>query len=462
MRKIIGVSLALWLAGCAVGPDYQTPATPSPENFTAAHDQGDFLATQQQFWAGFDDSLLAELIAQALTHNFTLQAGEARYQKAAALLGLAQRNRLPSVNAQNSAAEIHPAQIERANGNVPERYESYNIGAVASWELDLFGRLKRVAESQRAELQAAGADLQAMQVAIAGELAGTYFQLRGLQQQQQVATENVALYGQSLQIISARVDAGRGTRFDRVRAQAQLERARAQLPLIEADIRSAMHRIAVLTGQTPSTLIETLSRVQALPMSQPTIAVDSPADVLRRRPDVAAAERRLAAATARIGVAVADLFPRFTLGGLIGSVAADTGDLFTGPAESRRVALGIDWTFLDFHKVQARIDAADAESQAALAQYQQAVLTALEETENRLVFYDRVQRRVNYLQKAETEAREATELARSRYHDGFIGYFEVLQAEQELALARESTVQAKTSEIVAMVNVYRALAGPPG
>lgn len=461
-RRILNLWAVLLLAGCAVGPDYEPPTTAEPETFYAAHQTGDFAATQQQFWAGFDDPLLGELIAQALDGNLTLRQSEARYRQAAALLGLAQRNRWPSLTLESGAAELYPAQAERAGSSVPERYTSYDVAAHASWELDFFGRLQRVTESSQAELAAAGADLQALQVAMVAELAGTYFQLRGLQQQLQVGEENVSLYKQSLNIISARVDAGRGTDFDRVRAEAQLERARAQLPIIQADIRSAMHRVSVLTGQAPAVLIGRLTPTADLPVASPVIPVGSPADVLRRRPDVAAAERRLAASTARIGVAVADLFPRFTLDGLIGSVALGSGELFSGPAESRRIALGVDWTFLDYAKVQARIESADAESQMALAQYQQTVLIALEETESRLVFYDRIQQRVNRLNNAETQARKAVNLARSRYRDGFIGYFEVLQAEQELALAKESRVQARTSEIMAMVDVYRTLAGPPG
>ncbi len=449
------------LAGCAVGPDYHPPATPEAATFRAVHDTGNFDTVQQRFWAGFEDPLLGQLIEQTLAANQTLQAGQARYRRAAALLDNARRDQWPSLTVEAGAAETRPAQVERRGNATPERYETYSAGVAASWELDLFGRLRRITEAQRAELAAAGADVQALQVALVGQLTSSYFQLRGLQQQYRVVEQNVELYNASLAIVNARVDAGRGTDFDRVRAGAQLEQARAELPLLEADIRAAMHRIAVLTGQTPGALIDSLSPQQSLPAAMPRIPVDSPAAVLRRRPDVAAAERRLAAATARIGVATADLFPRLTLGGLMGSVAGDSSDLFSAPAESRRIALGVDWTFLDYGKVQARIDAADAESQAALADYRQTVLRALEETETRLVFYDRIQQRVARLQQAQAQARQAADLARTRYRDGFIGYFEVLDAEQELAAAREATIQSRTASIVAMVDVYRTLAGPP-
>lgn len=464
MLKVITMAGALFLlAGCAVGPDYQAPATTEPEAFSEGRRMVAGEDDQQRFWQGFDDPLLAQLIDQTLLDNHTLEGAVARYERAAALLYGAERNRWPSVTASATAAEQHLADIEQSPpGAGPERVQRYQAGAAANWELDLFGRLRRATEAQRAELEAAGADLGTVKVALAGQLASSYFELRGLQQQYQVAQQSVALQQQSLDIVEARVEAGRGTEFDQVRARAQLERTRAELPTLQAGIRAAMHRIAVLTGQPPIALVDTLSPQGALPETLPVIPVDSPGDVLRRRPDIAAAERRLAAATARIGVATADLFPRFTLSGLIGSVASDTSDLFTGPAETRRVALGIDWTFLDHGRVKARIEAAGADSRAALASYQQTVLEALEETETRLVRYQRAQQREQRLERAMNNARKAVELARARYQEGFIGYFEVLTAEQEFTATRDAAVRSRTAVTLAMVDVYRSLAGMPG
>ena len=464
MRKLLTVigALAL-LAGCAVGPDYSRPAVAEQEDFHASHQNGRFEEAEQRFWQGFDDPLLAELVGDTLQANQTLQAAFARYRQAAALLDGARRDQWPSVTADASAAEIYPSAVELVPGaNGLDRVEIYQAGISAQWEADLFGRLRRITESRQSELAAAGADIAALQVALVGQVASSYFRLRGLQEQYRVAEQNVALYEASLQIVDVQVDNGRGTEFDRVRARSRLEGAHAELPALQAEIRATMHRIAVLTGQPPASLIDILSVEQGLPTVLPVIPVDSPGEVLRRRPDVAAAEQRLAAATARIGVAVADMFPRFTLGGLLGSVANDAGDLFSGPAESRRITLGVDWTFLDFTRVQARIDAADAESQAALADYRQAVLLALEETENRLVYYDRIQQRTQRLQQSEAEARQAVDLARTRYENGLIAYFEVLAAEQELAIASDASVRSRTAEVVAMVDVYRALAGAPG
>lgn len=463
MHRIITFTSTLaLLAGCAVGPDYQAPSTPEPEAFS---ETGATVGPtdQQRFWQGFDDPLLAQLIDQTLAANHTLEGALARYERSAALLYGANRDRWPSLTANASAAERHLADVEQSPpGAGPERVQHYQTGVAANWELDLFGRLRRASQAQRAELEAAGADLGALQVALAGHVATSYFELRGLQQQYRMAQRSVALQQESLDIIEARLQAGRGTEFDQVRAQALLERTRAELPTLQANIRAAMHRIAVLTGQPPTALLEQLSDLRELPDVLPTIPVDTPGDVLRRRPDIAAAERRLAATTARIGIASADLFPRFTLSGLVGSVASDSGDLFTGPAESRRVALGIDWTFLDHDRVKARIDAAGADSRAALASYQQTVLDALEEVETQLVRYQRAQERESRLEQSMLNAGQAVELARSRYEEGFIGYFEVLTTEQEYVTTRDAAVRSRTEVTLAMVDVYRSLVGPPG
>ncbi|WP_435100263.1 efflux transporter outer membrane subunit [Arhodomonas sp. AD133] len=461
-KRMVAIGALAILTGCAVGPDYEKPATPAPTGFNAAHRNGDFDQAEQRFWQGFDDPLLARLIDRTLDANQTLKGAMARYERAAALLDSAEQDRWPSVTASATAAETHPAAVERTPaGTGPERVETYRTGVAATWELDFFGRLRRATQAQRAELAAAGADVGALQVALTGQVASSYFRLRGLQAQYRVTEQNVALQATSLEIVDARVHAGRGTAFDRVRARAQLERTRAELPTLQAGIRAAMHRIAVLTGQPPAALIETLAPRKPLPASLPTIPVDSPGELLRRRPDIAAAERRLAAATARIGVATADLFPRFTLGGLLGSVAANTGDLFSGPAESRRIALGVDWTFLDRARVRARIDAADATGREALAEYRQTVLTALEETETRLERYHRSRQRVRRLRQAEQDARQAVELARTRYERGLIAYFEVLDAEQALTTTRDAAVRSRMAATLAMVDVYRALAGAP-
>ncbi|WP_165855894.1 efflux transporter outer membrane subunit [Marinobacter sp. JSM 1782161] len=464
MRKRYLALAPLLLAGCAVGPDYQTPDVQAPEQFSEARDSAPFSAADEaRFWGGFNDPVLANLIDDVMTDNQTLQAALARFERADALLRGARADRMPAIGASASARSQHLAEAERTSADTGDAdVDVYRVSANASWELDLFGRLRRASEAQAARLQAAGAELDALRVSLAGEVAASYFELRGLQQQLDVARNNVRIQRESLDIVRSRLDAGRSTRFDERRAEAQLERTRAALPQLEADVRVRMHRIAVLSGRAPGELIPQLSEAEPLPSALPLIPAGTPGDVLRRRPDILAAERQLAAATADIGVATADLYPRFSLDALLGSVAVDGGDLFSAGAESRAVGLGIDWSFLNFGRVRSRIDAADADAQAALANYRQAILDALEETENRLVRYARAQERTERLQASARAAREAAELARTRYEQGYIGYFEVLDAEREQLDSENALEQGRTASVLAMVNLYRALAGAPG
>lgn len=462
MRKRFLALAPLLLAGCAVGPDYQAPDVQAPEQFTESDSTAAFSAADEaRFWGGFDDPLLASLIQDVLTDNPSLQAALARYQRADALVRGSKAEQLPEIGASASAASQHLSVAERS-GSSDANIDLYEVNANASWELDLFGQLRRASEAEVARLQAAGSEVNALKVSLAGEIAASYFELRGLQQQLSVARGNVQIQRDSLDIVRSRLEAGRSTRFDVRRAEAQLERTRAALPQLEADVRVQMHRIAVLTGRAPGELIPRLSAPEPLPTALPVIPPGTPGDVLRRRPDIRVAERQLAAATADIGVATADLYPHFSLNALVGSVALDSGNLFTGSAESRSIGLGIDWSFLNFGRVRSRIDAADADAQAALANYRQVILDALEETENRLVRYARAQQRTERLAASAAAARDAANLARTRYEQGYIGYFEVLDAEREQLDSENALEQGRTASVLAMVNLYRALAGAPG
>lgn len=461
--------LALLLAACAVGPDYQPPADTAPEHFIhqppateAATPPQTALQMQARFWNGFNDPMLAQLVLNTLDNNQELTAALAHYQRSAAQLQAAKRNLLPRGSVAADATESHLPQVERLSADGAERIERYQVAGALSWELDLFGRLQRIREGRQAQLDASAADLEALQITLVAQLAAQYFELRGRQQKLQVAIQNLRLQRESLAIVTARVQAGRSTRFDQVRAQAQMESTAAILPQLQADIAALMHRIATLSGLPAGHLNAQLGLVQDLPRQLPAVDLDTPAEVLRRRPDVRAAERELAARTAAIGAAQAQWFPRLELSALVGSVAADPGDLFTGASASRRAGLSIHWPLLDFGRVSALVDSADADARAALARYRQTVLIALEETETELVRYQQSQHRTAALERSANAAATAAQLARTRYGQGYIDFFEVLAAEQELIEIQGARVQSRTEQTLAMVNLYRAMAGPPG
>ncbi len=465
MTKYLTIVLAAVIAGCAVGPDYKAPEMTEAETFfaqeaknssDASHLHSPQLYSPNSFWQGFDDPLLAGLVKRTLNNNYTLQAMLARYREAESVLRLARREQWPSIT---SYADVTDQSLARSESGVSGTV--YDAGLALQWELDLFGRLERATEAALASLQASGADLQAMQVVLVGQLTSSYIELRGMQNQLAVTENNIALQQSSLQIVESRVRAGRGSRFDILRARAQLEATRAAVPELRAGIRAHMHRIAVLTGQSPHALIAELQESSPLPYSVHSLVLDAPGDVLRNRPDIRAAERKVAAATARIGVATADLFPRFTLSGLLGSYATSASDLFESGSDYRRVTLGIDWTFLDRAQVNARINAADASAEAQLASYRQAVLDALEEVETWLVRHQQAKVRAAVLTEAVSAAEQAVAQATTRYERGYIDYFELLTTELELTRIRDAHVRSQTAESLTMVNVYRAVAGAP-
>lgn len=465
----LGVAAAL-LAACAVGPDYVRPSVATAERFVrdepAAAQDGAAAApaptpeAEAEFWRSFGDPLLTRLVEDALAANHDLRIALARYDRANALLRGAKLDRWPAVTASGSAGESRASAdqmpgVPRADRDV----ENYQLQADASWELDLFGRVRRNVEAQRAEAWAAASDLDALQVAIVGEVARSYAELRGLQERLRVARENADNQRETLRLVQARLDAGRGTEFDTARANAQLQATLARVPALEAQVAVTMHRLAVLTGRTPEALIAELTPPQPLPALPARLDPGTPGELLRRRPDVIAAEHRLHAATARIGVATADLFPRFTLGGLIGSQAIDSDALFERDSETRLVALGVDWSFLDIGRVRARIAAADAEASGELARYQQAVLLALEDTENALVRYARSRVEDQHLQQAAADSARAAQLARVRYDAGAADLFEVLDAERTRLTAEDALAEARTRSVANAVALYKALAG---
>lgn len=457
------------LAACAVGPDHVRPDTYAPAAFVgsdaqagtdAAPDAPASPSADAEFWKGFGDAQLTGLVEDALAYNHDLKTALARYDRANALLRGAKFDFFPTLTASGQASDARASQDQAPGVARADRDgKAYSAQVDAAWELDLFGRVRRGVEASRADAAGAAADLQALQVAIVGEVARTYADLRGLQERLRVARENADNQRETLRLVQARLDAGRGTDFDTARARAQLETTQSRVPALEAAVAVDMHRLAVLTGRTPDALVAQLQPQQPLPSLPARLDPGTPGDLLRRRPDVASAEQRLHAATARVGVATADLFPRFTLGGLIGSQAIDSGDLFERGSETRLVALGIDWSFLDIGRVRARIAAADADAEGELAQYRQAVLLALEDTENALVRYGRARREDAHLERAAIDSAEAARLARIRFDAGAADLLEVLDAERNRLQAQDAFADARTRSVTGAIGVYKALAG---
>jgi NodT family efflux transporter outer membrane factor (OMF) lipoprotein len=466
MQPLAAAIFSVLLAACAVGPNHVRPTTETADRFVRADSTIPAVSTSAitvdngEFWRNLGDPQLTGLVEQALLANHDLRIALSRYDAANAILRGAKFDRLPTLTA-NAGATDSRLSADQAPGRSRDERDgkTYEAGISAAWELDLFGRVRRNVEAQHADAAAMAADLQALQVSIVAEVAGEYVALRGLQERLQVARQNSQSQVETLQLVDSSLAAGRGTEFDTARASAQFESTSARIPALEAQIAISLHRLAVLSGQQPAALIAELEIPRPLPALPAALDPGTPGELLRRRPDVAAAEQRLHAATARIGVATADLFPRFTLGGLLGSQSIESGALFGRDSETRLVALGVDWSFLDIGRVRARIAARNADAEGELARYQQSILRALEDTENALVRYGKARVEDAHLQRAADDSARAARLARTRYEAGAGTLLDVLDAERNKLQAQDALAQGRTRSLDGVIQLYRAMAG---
>ena len=447
------------MAGCAVGPDYHRPQAPVDAGFVNAAEPG--LAAgdpDERYWTTFGDPKLTQLVEDSVTHNTDLQAATANLQAARAARRLAGYDQFPTVTAAVSYAKVLEPQQELPGFTFNQReFDSAQAGFDGLWELDLFGRVRRNVEAARAEVGASEATLRDARVSVIAEVARDYFVLRGLQDQLSLTRRNADVQASTLKLTRVRLEAGRGNELDTSRAEAEYQTTLSTIPSLEAMIATTIYRISVLTGRQPAALTAELSAAAPMPALPAFSSIGTPERLLRRRPDVRVAERELAASTARVGVAMGDLFPKVTLVGEVGYQAASFGQF--GQSQSRFFQAGpsISWAAFDMGRVLARIGESRAQTDAALAHYQSAVLNALEDAEGSMITYGRSQVRRQSLQLAAAASDKAADLAEKRFEGGLIDFLEVLDA-QRTALSAELTLsQSRTDAATALIGVYKAL-----
>lgn len=448
--------------GCVVGPEYVAPETTVAAEFaTEDNTLYSSATTEAEWWRGLQDDTLNQLIEQAVAHNLDLRIAQTNINAARALLGEGRYERYPIVTSRASVAyeETSAARIQGAGTGFDRTNTFYNAALDASWELDFFGRVKRSIEALAADYDALVAEQRNVHVIVTAEVARTYLELRGAQYRLRVAEENATNQRGTYEMTRSITEGGLGTNLDIVRSQAQLESTLATIPLLETEIMRTIHRLSVLVGEQPRALRTLLLTSKSLPTVPELLNIGEPADLLRRRPDIQNAERKLAAATARIGVRTADLFPRISLVGSIGYTATTLSDM--GENQSRGSSLGpsLTWPAFDLGRVRARIRAADATAEGALANYEKTVLAALEETENVLVRFTKARQRQSHLQIAAESTAEAVELARVRYSNGIDSFLNVLDAERQLLGLQDQLAQSETETGLALVALYKALGG---
>lgn len=453
---LLGAAL---LTACAVGPNYHRPTTPVDAHFVNAGEPG-FAETSaiEKYWESFQDPLLNSLVDDAIAHNNTLAAAAANLHAARAARRLTGFDQFPTITA--SASYTHELYAEEQLPGVDRHdreFDAADAGFTGLWEMDLFGRVRRNVEAARADVGVAGATLQDARVSVIAELARDYFVLRGLQDQLALTLKNADNQERTLKLTHNRLDAGRGNELDTSRAEAQWRTTRSSIPTLEASIATTIYRLSTLTGRQPNALSERLTPPATTPDLPPLNAIGSPEDMLRRRPDIRIAERRLAGATARVGVAMGDLFPKVTLNGTLGYVAPTFSEF--GTADARFFSLGpsITWAAFDLGRVRARIGEARAQTDAALANYQGAVLSALEDTEGALISYGRAQTRRDELRGAAAASDKAADLANRRFQGGLIDFLEVLDAERTALSAELLLSQSRTDAATSLIAVYKAL-----
>ncbi len=460
---VTAFAASILLSGCAVGPTYKAPQTSvaasfanSPTNAVNADE-----TTLATWWKGFKDEKLDALVALAIVQNLDLRIATANLKEARALRHLTTYDLAPTIQA-NAGYEkglLSKAAAPPGTSRGAREFDLYEASFDATWELDLFGHVRRSVQAATAQFSAAEATRLDVLVSVTAEVARNYLELRGLQNQLAVARRNADVQTETLKITQSRLVGGRGTDFDVSRSRSLLNLTLSTIPPLKAGILKAIHRIAVLVGQQPTTLTTELSVPAPLPLVMPTLALTNPELLLRRRPDIRAAERLLAAATARIGVATADLFPRVTFVGSVGLQADTFAGLGKNGGDTWNFGPRITWAALDLGRVQARIKAADARIEASLAFYEQAVLTALQETEDALVVFGEEQTRQQFLEASAQASQQAAALAHQRYDAGATDFLSVLDAERTLLEAQDRLAASQTQTATAFVAVYKALGG---
>lgn len=469
-RTLFMFAVASLSAGCAVGPDYVRPDTPMSDRYLGqtaveqrhAHASAEFAV----WWEGFGDPQLSRLVTLALKQNLDLAQASARVAQARAGLGAANAALLPSGNVavQGTRAyqslETPMGQVLNAQPDFDRHGSAYEANLGAGWELDVFGGLRRGREAALAEYQASEAGAAAIRLAVAAQTADIYIGIRGLQTRLDVARRQVRTQQELLSTINLLYGKGLAAELQLRQVEGALAQVRASVPVLEAGLDTAMNALDVMLGAAPGTHREALANAGAIPAAPRIASTGSPGDLLRRRPDLIVAERRLAAANARIGMAIAEYYPKLSLSGLIGSATSlSGGNLFTGGASQAAGVLGLRWRLFDFGRINAQIDLAKGQEAESLAAYRLAALRAAEDVENALSALVKREDQAGILAQGVDSLSRARGASFAAYQKGVVSLIEVLQADESLLRASDMRAQAQTESARAAVAAFKALGG---
>jgi NodT family efflux transporter outer membrane factor (OMF) lipoprotein len=462
--------LGLLLAGCrAVGPDYVAPKPSVPASFAEAPGRTLPEASEAPFvdeawWKNFADPNLDGLIAQALKSAPDLAEAQARVREARALLGRAGAGRYPTADAtgeyaRNLGSDNVPTGVPPGGLGPGIHSNLWQAGFDATWEIDIFGGIRRSIEVADANYQAVAADRADVTLTLLAEVARDYIELRGAQRRIEVARQNLAIEKDLLALTESLLAAGLAPQQDSLRAEAQVRDIQAAIPTFETDERAAIYRIAALLGRPFTEVSAELSVPRPIPQSASEVPVGLPSDLLKRRPDVRAAERRIAAANARIGIAQADLYPHFSLTGVAGLESLYFSSFGNASSGYYQIGPGVTWRIFDAGKIRFQVRAESARTAAASAAYERSVLNAFRDVETALVSYANAKVRRNELAAESAADAQATDVAKLLYERGVESFLPVLDAERSLYAADDALAQSDRDSALALVALYKSLGG---
>lgn len=447
------------LCGCTmVGPDYQEPTTSMPEQFLIERDPAIIPVEKvtSKWWTLFQDETLNYLIAEAKDDSLTLKTAVERVREARLRLGDVMGDRLPSLDLEGSM--IQSKSSERLTPE-PHTQTQYKTGFSAGWELDLFGRIGRSIESAQADYEVSKEDRVDVMITLFAEVARTYIELRTFQAQITAAQESILSQKKVLALTRSRLKHGLATELDVVQAQRVLADSESEIPPLGIEISKAINTLGFLLARQPKELYESLKNLEKIPLPPKKAAVGVPADLLRQRPDIRKAERRIASETAKIGMATAELYPLFSLKGNLGLTSLDTVDFIDSSSHFFSFGPSIQWRLFDRKRIQNQINIQDSRTKQAIYQYEQTVLQALNETENSLTAYLQHRVRMDALNRSVISSRRSLKLALGLYQEGLVDFQNVLDAQQAVFSVESRVAAARGNSAIYFVALYKALGG---
>jgi len=472
-------ALSLIAAACTVGPDYEPPdftveTVPDQWRTTVETEMAADTTDLEMWWAAFNDSLLTELIKRSEFGNLDLQAAVGRVAEARAIRGVAKGGYWPDIvlggaysyqklseNGLQGAQVGQPGDGGEDAGSslLSDPFDSWTAGLSLSWEIDLFGRIRRTVEAADAQLQASVEDYRDVLVTLYAEVGSAYVDARAFQTRLDFATQNVTAQENSLELTRDRFNAGLTSALDVAQAEQNLAQTRSTIPALEIGLEASLNRLAVLLGEAPGSLHDELQEHTGLPQPDDKVAYGIPADLLRRRPDIRQAERLLASQTARIGIATADLYPTLSLGGSVGLEALDFDNLGDGGSVFWSIIPKISWPIFTGGKIRNRIRAEEARTAQALAAYEQTVLRALEEVQNALVAYGQEKMRRDRLREAVNASQRAVDLVETQYLSGLTNFQNFLDSQRSLFRQQDELADSSGQVRNNLITLNRALGG---